>query len=112
MGKSVSYRVGSHYGIHIYEISEGQGVDEDRPVATASTPEDAERIVYALNTVDGLNAAPQGSAGLTVWGDSWGNVWRGSWRSPEPFGEGRTCTCAGVRGPWCDVHGFAEVGAR
>lgn len=22
------------------------------------------------------------------------------------------CTCAGPRGPWCDVHGFTEVGAR
>lgn len=56
----MTYRVGSHYGIHIYEVAARQSVDEDRPVATAMTPEDAERIVDALNVVDDLNAAPEG----------------------------------------------------
>lgn len=43
------YRVGSHYGIHVYEIARGASMEEDRPVATASTPDDAQRIVDALN---------------------------------------------------------------
>ncbi len=41
-----AWRVGEHYGIHVYE--------GDRPVGTFSTSEDALRAVAALDEVDRL----------------------------------------------------------
>lgn len=56
------WRVGSHYGIHVYE--------GDRPVATFLDPADAERAVAAVNaqrTDAGLRAAAERV--VEVWGD-------------------------------------------
>ena len=48
----VRWRVGSHYGIHIYAITE-EG--EDVPVGTAMTPELAQRAVSDHNTLLSFN---------------------------------------------------------
>ncbi len=40
------WRVGRHYGIHVYEAS---AAGDDRPVATFHDPADAERAVRAVN---------------------------------------------------------------
>lgn len=41
------WRVGEHYGIHVYE--------GDRPVATFHAPEDAELCVSAVNVMIGVS---------------------------------------------------------
>lgn len=53
--QSRRWRVGSHYGIHVYEITNGEPGTEndDRPVATFHTVQDARDAVAAFNkTVD------------------------------------------------------------
>lgn len=47
-----SWRVGAHYGIHVYE--------GERPVATFHDPADAQRAVDAINTARGLMVGPRG----------------------------------------------------
>jgi hypothetical protein len=48
------YRVGAHWGVTIVELGDGPMTGEgrregDRRIAVAQTPEDARRIVDALN---------------------------------------------------------------
>lgn len=45
------FRVGSHYGIHIYEHEAADPSPDDVPVATAMTEAYAKQIVSALNNL-------------------------------------------------------------
>lgn len=48
------WRVGTHYGIHVYEQAEDVASDIDRPVATFHTALDAAYATHAVNLVNEL----------------------------------------------------------
>jgi hypothetical protein len=43
----MTWRIGQHYNIHVYETTEDE--DDDRPVATFHNPDDARLAVDAVN---------------------------------------------------------------
>jgi hypothetical protein len=63
------WRVGSHYGIHVYEItnSEPGTENDDRPVATFHTAQDARNAVAAFNkSTESASAATQSPVGVAA----------------------------------------------
>ena len=51
----MKWRVGQHYGIHVYECTSDEASDLDRPVATFHTKLDAANAVRTHNLVEGLS---------------------------------------------------------
>jgi len=52
----MKWRVGQHYGIHVYECTSDEASDLDRPIATFHTALDAVEAVQAHNLVEELSA--------------------------------------------------------
>lgn len=65
----MKWRVGQHYGIHVYEDNGDEPSDLDRPVATFHTALDAVDAVRAHNLAEGL------SVGIVLHGYVKDSVW-------------------------------------